>query len=273
MGISAGFSAVFGTPLAGTIFALEVILIGKITSEALLPCLTTAIIANYSCGLLGGHHSLYPTITAPDMNLKYLLYTIIAAILFGLAARLFSFGSHFFSSMFKKYLSYAPFRPMVGGTIIALIVYTIGTTKYIGLGIPTIMNSFNEQMPPYDFLIKLVLTTFTLGAGFKGGEVTPLFYIGATLGSTLVWFIPLPIDLLAGVGFVAVFAGATNTPIACTLMGIELFGIASGQYIAIGCFIAYLFSGHTGIYSSQQIGLAKHAIFSHYKQQFLRDIN
>ena len=143
----------------------------------------------------------------------------------------------------------------------AIVVYLMGTTKYIGLGIPTIVDAFNIDLNSYDFFLKLILTSFTLGAGFKGGEVTPLFFIGATLGNVLIWFIPLPMPLLAGMGFVAVFAGATNTPIACTIMGIELFGIESGVFIALACTTSYLFSGHTGIYTAQVIGSPKQLFF------------
>ena len=117
-----------------------------------------------------------------------------------------------------------------------------------------------------------MFTSFTLGAGFKGGEVTPLFFIGATLGNVLIWFIPLPMGLLAGMGFVAVFAGATNTPIACTIMGIELFGIESGVFIAIACSTAYLFSGHSGVYTSQIIGSPKHAFYKKEKGLSLSEI-
>lgn len=117
----------------------------------------------------------------------------------------------------------------------------MGTTKYIGLGVPVIVSSFTEVQMWYDFLLKLLLTTFTIGVGFKGGEVTPLFFVGATLGSALSALLPLPVSFLAGLGFVAVFAGATNTPIACTLMGIELFGIEAGIYLGIACVAAYLF--------------------------------
>ena len=154
----------------------------------------------------------------------------------------------------------------------AIAVYAIGTTKYIGLGIPTIVDSFNENLNSYDFLLKLLFTSFTLGAGFKGGEVTPLFYIGAALGNVLIWFIPLPMGLLAGMGFVAVFAGATNTPIACTVMGIELFGIEAGVFIALACSTAYLFSGHTGVYSPQIIGSPENTSFLREKGLHLSDI-
>jgi H+/Cl- antiporter ClcA len=129
------------------------------------------------------------------------------------------------------------------------------------LGIPTIVDAFINHQFALDFLLKLLFTTFTIGAGFKGGEVTPLFFIGATLGNVLVWFIPLPMALLAGMGFVAVFSGATNTPIACTLMGIELFGAESAIFMGIACVIAYLFSGHKGIYSAQIIGSPKHLLW------------
>lgn len=152
---------------------------------------------------------------------------------------------------------------MVGGVIIAASVFIIGDTKYIGLGIPTIVDSFSQDLPWYDFLVKIAKTSLTLGSGFKGGEVTPLFYTGATLGNALSSIIPLPVALLAGMGFVSVFSGATNTPLACTLMGIELFGAEPGVYIGLACVLAYLFSGHSGIYNSQLIGSPKN-------QQFLR---
>ena len=148
----------------------------------------------------------------------------------------------------------------------------MGTTKYIGLGVPTIIDAFNIDLNSYDFFLKILLTSFTLGAGFKGGEVTPLFFIGATLGNVLIWFIPLPMPLLAGMGFVAVFAGATNTPIACTIMGIELFGIESGVFIALACTTSYLFSGHTGIYTAQIIGSPKYLFFKKEKGLKLTDI-
>ena len=125
------------------------------------------------------------------------------------------------------------------------------------LGVPRIVEAFETPLPWYDWLAKTGLTGFTLGAGFKGGEVTPLFFTGATLGNALHGLIPLPLALLAGMGFVAVFSGATNTPMACTVMGIELFGYESGIFLAIACFIAYIFSGKGGIYTSQELGWKK----------------
>ncbi|GAB3174012.1 voltage-gated chloride channel family protein [Telluribacter humicola] len=261
IGISAGFASVFGTPLAGTVFALEVLTIGFLRYEALFPSLLTAVIADYTCHWWEVGHASYSIPFVPEAEPVGILWAIFAGILFGLAALTFSLIVHFFGDVFKAKISYPPLRPVFGGVVLAVVVYLLGTTKYIGLGIPTIVAAFSEPLPPYDFLLKILLTTFTLGAGFKGGEVTPLFFIGATLGNALSLFIPLPVALLAGMGFVAVFAGATNTPIACTIMGIELFGIECGVFVGIACVTAYLFSGHTGIYSSQVVGSPKHSLF------------
>lgn len=272
MGISGGVAAVFGTPLAGTIFALEVLVLGRMRYEALLPALMAAVFSDYICRLCGGAHTHYAITTVPGITTGNVLWTIFAGILFGLAALLFSRTVHFFTKAFSQKISYPPLRPVIGGVCLAIVIGLMGTTKYIGLGIPTITESFSQQLPTADFLIKLLLTTFTLGAGFKGGEVTPLFFIGATLGNALFLFVPLPIALLAGMGFVAVFSGATNTPIACTLMGIELFGMQSGVYIGIACVVAYLFSGHTGIYSSQVIGSPKHLLYGRIKGKSLSEL-
>ena len=231
-----------------------------------------AVFANYFCEIWGVHHTHYSISQVAEMNPINLLWALLAGIIFGLVAMLFSKSTHFWSHQFSKIIKYPPFRPVVGGAILAVVVFFMGTTKYIGLGVPTIVASFQESMNSYDFLLKVLFTSFTLGAGFKGGEVTPLFYIGATLGNVLIWFIPLPMGLLAGMGFVAVFAGATNTPIACTIMGIELFGIESGVFIAIACSTAYMFSGHTGVYTSQIIGSPKNAVYMREKGLHLSEI-
>lgn len=261
IGISAGFAAVFGTPLAGGIFALEVLVLGRIRLDAIIPSFMGAVLANYFCEIWNVSHTHYSISTVAEMNPINLLWSLLAGIIFGLAAMLFSKSTHFWSNLFSKHIKYPPLRPVIGGVILAIAIFAMGNTKYIGLGIPTIVEAFNNNLNSYDFLLKLIFTSFTLGAGFKGGEVTPLFFIGATLGNVLIWFIPLPMGLLAGMGFVAVFAGATNTPIACTIMGIELFGIESGVFIAIACSTAYLFSGHSGVYSSQIIGSPKNSSY------------
>ncbi|PQJ77504.1 voltage-gated chloride channel family protein [Polaribacter glomeratus] len=272
-GISAGFSSVFGTPLAGAIFALEVMVIGRIKFDAIIPSFLAAIFATYFCDIWQiSHHTHYTISSVSELTLTTILWSLLAGIIFGLVSMLFSKSTHFWGNLFKKYIKYPPLRPLIGGAVLALVVYFMGTTKYIGLGVPTIVDAFNIDLNSYDFLLKIIFTSFTLGAGFKGGEVTPLFFIGATLGNVLIWFIPLPMGLLAGMGFVAVFAGATNTPIACTIMGIELFGIESGVFIALACTTSYLFSGHSGIYTSQTIGSPKHLSFNSEKGLSLTEI-
>lgn len=263
-GISAGFASVFGTPLAGAIFGLEVFIIGSLFYTAILPSFLTAIIADYICKLWGVGHTHYQINSIPSIDAINLLYAAITGLLFGLTARLFSSLNHGFTSLFSN-IKYPPLRPVVGGAILVIIIFTSGAFKYIGLGIPTISESFNLRQPYYAFAIKIFLTALTLGSGFKGGEVTPLFFIGATLGSFLSIFIPLPVALLAGMGFVSVFSGAANTPLACIIMGIELFGSSSGVYIALACVVAYLFSGHNGIYRSQSIGSPKNGLLKRYR--------
>jgi len=272
MGISAGFSSVFGTPLAGAVFAIEVLIIGKSKYESIIPVFLVAILANYFCDLWNINHTHYHIPNIPNITLQNLFYTILIGIASGFTALLFSKMVHFWSSLFKGKIKYPPFRPLIGGIVIASIVFISQNTKYIGLGIPTIVNAFHYNLNSYDFLLKIIFTTFTLGAGFKGGEVTPLFWIGATLGNALAFFIPLPLALMTGIGFVAVFSGATNTPIACTIMGIELFGIEAGVFLSIGCVFAYMFSGHNGIYSSQIIGKPKHKIFKKYSGKNLKEL-
>jgi len=266
-GISAGFASVFGTPLAGAVFGLEVFVVGSLTYSSILPSFITAVIADYACKAWGVGHTHYSIAYVPEMDSINLLLSLGAGILFGLTARSFSALNHGLAKLFGK-IKYPPLRPFVGGIILIAVIYLIGNTRYIGLGIPVISEAFTQQEAYYTFAIKLFLTTLTLSAGFKGGEVTPLFFIGATLGSFLSMFIPLPYGLLAGMGFVAVFAGAANTPLACIFMGVELFGTACGVYIALACVTAYLFSGHTGIYRSQTIGAPKHLLLK--RHQFLR---
>jgi H+/Cl- antiporter ClcA len=281
MGISAGFSAVFGTPLAGAVFGLEVYIIGRMRYEAIVPSFLVAVIADRVCIAwqypMAVTHTHYTQPALLEMTPSTLGFTIFAGILFGFTSLLFSNANHFFAKLFKTKISWPPLRPFIGGIVLAIIIYLIGLSsieqsRYIGLGIPIIEESFLSQMNWFDFLAKIALTAFTLGCGFKGGEVTPLFFIGATLGSALSGIIPLPVALLAAMGFVGVFAGATNTPIACTLMGIELFGAQVGVYLGLSCICAYLFSGHTSIYRSQLIGHAKNQTKTKDKGKILNDL-
>ena len=271
-GISGGFGSVFGTPLAGMLFGLEVLAFGKFRYDGLFPCAIAAIVGDRVTLAWGLHHTVYRIPEVPQMTFPGLLAAIVAGGLFGLAARVFTQLTHRIGSYFKAKISYPPFRPVIGGILVALAIAAVGTTKYIGLGIPTIVSAFNAQLPPWDFAAKIGFTALTLGAGFKGGEVTPLFYIGATLGNALAPLLPLPAPLLAGMGFVGVFAGAANTPVAATVMAIELFGASAGSYVAIACIVSYRCSGHTGIYRAQRVSASKHTSLAHQQGSSIAEV-
>jgi H+/Cl- antiporter ClcA len=259
-GISAGFASVFGTPLAGALFGLEVLAVGRMRYDALFPCVVAAIAADQVGQWWGLHHTHYVVTAVAAISAASLLKTVVAGVLFGLIGMVFANSTHALSGFMKRRIAYAPLRPLLGGLVVAVAVWLVDGYRYIGLGIPTIVESFQQPLPPYDFLGKLAFTVTSLGAGFKGGEVTPLFYIGATLGNALAPLLQLPFSMLAGLGFVAVFAGAANTPIATTVMALELFGPDIAPFAALACVAAYFSSGHTGIYHAQRVGRAKHRI-------------
>lgn len=275
-GMAAGFGAVFGTPIAGAVFAMEVLAIGRIKYEALIPCFIASVLADITCAAYGIHHTHYPISFLseikdterwlPFLSFDFLLLfkVIIAGVLFGLAGYLFAETSHFIKDASAKHIHKKWITPVAGAALVIGISYALGTFDYLGLGVTnpaggvSIVSSFEANgATPWSWLWKLLLTAITLSTGFKGGEVTPLFFIGATLGNTLAMLSGAPVDLFAALGFIAVFAGATNTPIACTLMGIELFGSNNAIYFAVACFTAYYFSGHSGIYGSQRVAVSK----------------
>jgi len=288
-GIAAGFGAVFGTPVAGALFALEVLLIGRINHTALLPCLMAGLLADIVCAAWGIHHTQYHITFAETarsgipfihFDVMLLLKVIAAGICFGLVSYLFAGLSHTIKNYSNRLLKIKWTVPVAGGILIIVLTWLLGTRDYLGLGVSspdphavTIVSAFSAGGAGYfSWWWKLLLTAITLGMGFKGGEVTPLFFIGATLGNILALLSGAPVDLMAGLGFIAVFAGATNTPIACTVMGVELFGGQHVIYYAVACFTAYYFSGHTGIYQSQRVATAKTAAFDEDTEHSLKDI-
>jgi H+/Cl- antiporter ClcA len=272
-GVAAGFGSVFGTPVTGAVFAMEVLVVGRMQYDAVIPVLVASIVADATCSAWGIHHSVYRIAIEEPASVHAFLApallgkVVIAAILFGLAAMGFAELSHGLQHAFRKYLPWAALRPVVGASIIIALTLLLGTDDYLGLGVigrtsnsVTLLSAFHEGgSAPWSWWWKLLFTAVTLSCGFKGGEVTPLFFIGATLGNTLAVLTGAPVDLFAGLGFIAVFAGATNTPLACTLMGIELFGGHYAVYFAIACFVAYYCSGRRGIYTAQRFTEAKAA--------------
>ncbi|MGF7186390.1 H+/Cl- antiporter ClcA [Desulfitispora alkaliphila] len=269
-GISAGFGSVFGTPLAGTVFSLEVAFLGVVKYHALLPAFIASFVGDYVTTAWGIGHSSYYVDYIPEMSIILISKILLAAVLFGLAGMLFSKMAYWCKTWFATTFKNPMLRSFVGGTIVVTAVFLLGTRDYIGLSLPLIYESFEGEVTPLAFLYKIILTTITLGAGFQGGEVTPLFVIGSTMGNALSGFLGLPAPFLAALGLIAVFAAATNTPIASFIMGIELFGAEAGVYMFLACTISYYVSGHTGIYSSQKVGVPKSHIFmEHHGQNLL----
>ena len=254
-GIGAGFASVFGTPLAGAVFALEVLAgpaLRQMRWPALVPCAIAAVAADQVGLWWGVQHTAYAVSSVPAFTAWGLCAMVLAGGLMGLTGRVFALSAHGLSAWMKQRIAYAPLRPLIGGALIAVVVSVLPAERYLGLGIPVIVEAFSQPLAPWDFAAKLALTVASLGSGFKGGEVTPLFYIGATLGNALAPLLQMPIGLMAAVGFVAVFAGAANTPLACTVMAVELFGVEVGAFAAVACAVSYVFSGRASIYKAQR---------------------
>lgn len=250
-GVAAGFSSVFGTPLTGTIFALEVSKIGSLSYDSMIPAITSAIVGTSVVKLLGVKHSHYKIPPVESVNLTNILKVIILAICFGLASRLFVYMTHWFKEKLIKYCKNQYLKIFVGGSLMVLATLIIGTNLYNNLSLGLLSDAFDGKVPYLAFIIKLILTTLCLGAGYQGGEVTPLFVIGATLGATLSHILYLPFAFSAALGLVGVFSGATNAPIACFMMYLELFGANNAIFAMLVCMIAVFVSGHKGIYAAQ----------------------
>jgi len=259
-GISGGFSSVFGTPLAGTIFGMEMLAVGGMRYDALIPCLIAAVAGDLMVNRIGIHHGIYTISSSiPEMTPGVISLVVIASIGFGLASLLFAEATSFIEHTSKRLVPNGILRTTLGGVLVIALTLVFGTRLYTGLSLPLLADCFSgANIPTFAFLLKLVLTSVTLGMGFKGGEVTPLFVIGATLGVTLAGPLGLSPDFLAALGFIAVFAAAANTPLACVAMGAELFSTSGIIYFGIAVFVAYTISGHRGIYHSQRILSAKH---------------
>lgn len=248
MAIAAGFGAVFGTPLAGTVFALEFMYTKQQPAFQIVPILLTALVADQITLVLGAVHSNYRISFYPDLQFNNWMYLLLASLAFGFAAFLFKYGMGSFKKRCLQIIPNPYWRIIIGGTLIAIIVFVTNAFKYIGLGVPSILEAFETTAAPIDFIFKLCLTILTLSVGFKGGEATPLFFIGATLGSALSLYCPLPTGFLAGMGLVAVFGAAAKTPLASALMAYELFGKEALIYAFVVCIIASFISGKRSIY-------------------------
>ena len=262
-GMSAAFSAIFGTPLAAVIFAMEVGSIGIMHYAAFVPCMFASLVASTFAHEMGCHAEAF-TITEPvEFAVVPALLIVLLAILCAIVSMIFCKTLHESGHLFRKYIKNPYLRVVVGSVMIIALTAILRTTAYSGAGVNLIEEAFLGEAPLMAFFWKIIFTAITLGVGFKGGEIVPSFCIGATFGCLFGTLVGLSPSLCAAVGMVAVFCGVTNSPITSLIIGFEMFGFDSMRFLLIGVAISYMLSGYTGLYSEQTI------VYSKFKTQFI----
>jgi len=257
--IAAGFGSVFGVPVTGAVFALEVQRVGRVRYDALIPAFVASFVGDAVVRAVGVHHTLFPRIAEPKWTTTLALQIVVFGVIAGLIALLFVRITHGIKTVMKKYVAWYPARPVIGGIVVAALILIFGWRDYSGVSVPLALEAMRGSTHGLWF-VKLGLTALTLGTGFVGGEVIPLFVMGALAGASYGNIIGGNVAFFAIVGSLAVLAGAANTPLACTLLGIELFGGNGVMFFAVVCAAAYATSGHTGIYRAQPISARKHPV-------------
>lgn len=272
-GLSGGFGAVIGAPISGAVFGMEVQSVGRVRYEGIVPCLVASVVGYEIVSALGVYAKTYPLLPGIPLEPLLALRVALAGVAFGVCSLVFIELTHAISQALNRLAGTRGWlKPALGGSAIVALALLMGTQEYLGLSEPLLAAVWRgAAIAPLAFLFKLIFTALTVGSGFKGGEITPLFIIGATLGYVLAPLLGAPPLLLAAVGFVSVFAGASNTPLASTLMGAELFGGAGVEYMLIGAVVSYVFSGHRSIYSTQRLDTPKF-IFQAPRRFAVRDI-
>lgn len=260
--IAGGFGSVFGVPLAGAVFAFEVQAVGRLRYDALIPAVVASVVGDRIVTGLGVEHTPTPVVVGVELSLALLGKLVLVGLACGLVALAFVEATHAVKRLMAARVRWAPLRPALGGVAVIALTLAVGTRDYLGLSLPLAGDAFTDvaSVALFAFALKLVFTAVTLGTGFQGGEVTPLFIIGVTLGATLARALGVDGPLLPAVGYVAVFGAAANTPLACTIMGLELFGTEAAVPLLVVCAVAYVTSGHRGIYASQRLEVAKHRV-------------
>lgn len=256
-GMAACFSALFGTPLTAVIFAVMGISIGTMYHTALLPCLMSALAA-FGVSLALGVEPTRFTVTSPEIVVGTFLRVLLLSVLFALVSILFCKFIHGTERWMQRWIPNPWVRVVAGGLAIVALTYLVGTRDYNGAGMEIITAAVERGTAhPAAFLLKLLFTAVTLAAGFKGGEVVPSFFVGATLGCVAAPLLGLPAGFGAALGLVSVFCGVTNSPVASVFLSVELFGSEGIWYFALACGISYMLSGYSGLYSSQTILYSK----------------
>lgn len=256
-GMSSVFSALFGTPLTATFFAIEVISIGIIHYSAFIPCIVSSVTAYYISIYFGLDPVRFNLNVIPEISLINIVKVMILGSLCAVVSIIFCNLLHKSNNISKKIISNAYVRVFIGGIIIVLLTIIIGTRDYNGAGMDVILNAMNGTAKPEAFLLKMIFTAITISVGYKGGEIVPTFFIGATFGCVVGKFLGLDPCFGAAVGLVALFCGVVNTLITSIILSIELFGAGNIVLFAIACGVSYMESGYYSLYSSQKIMYSK----------------
>ncbi len=262
-GMSAAFAALFGTPIAAAVFPLEVVSVGIMQYSALLPCIFSSLIASQFAANMGIAPEAFTIVNIPDLNFFPVVKIILVAACCGIASTIFCFTLDFTHKKYAKLFQNPYLRIFTAGMLIIVITLLLGTRDYNGAGIPVIEQAMEGEVVWYAFIIKIVLTALTLGAGFKGGEIIPSLFIGAALGCLLGQLLGLSPSLCAAAGMVSLFCGATNCPLSSMLIGFELFGFQGVYYILIAIAVSYVFSGYRSLYAQQIIVYSKYKVEEH----------
>lgn len=271
-GVSAGFASIFGTPLAGAFFGMEIVYIGKMERSSLIYCFFAAYFSNFIAKSLGTTHDLHQIVDMPTVSIKVIVVVCLAAVLFGIFGFLFSFVVSALKKFYQAKISNYLVRGFVSATIFVALILLFAGQKYEGLSLNIMDEAFLGESTFLDPVLKLLYTGLTLGAGFQGGEVTPLFDIGSSLGSSIGTWLGISPSFLAALGLISVFGCAANAPITTIMLGIDLFGVQALPYYAIASFISYSVTGHHGIYGSQTVGVPKHVFLQDHVGYRLSEI-
>lgn len=256
-GMSGAFSALFGTPMAAAIFSMEVVSVGVMHYAALVPCVISSLVALGVAKLLGVHGEHFTIVELPAFEWISALKILLLAVLCAGISAVFCIILHRFSDYAKKKFPNPYIRVMVGSIVIILFTCLLRTTDYMGAGMPVIERAMMGEVRPEAFLLKMIFTAITLSVGFRGGEIVPTLYVGATFGCLMGQILGISPSLCAAVGMASVFCGVTNTPISTLLISLELFGMDACPYIMLGVAVSYMLSGYSGLYHSQKILYSK----------------
>ena len=258
-GMSAGFSALFGTPLAATIFSLEVVSVGIMHYSALVPCATASLIAHFTAEFLRIPPESFPIDSVPLMTASLFFKVLLFSVLSGAVSVAFCLILHNAGRLLRHAVKNPYIRIFASGCVILALCAALRTTDYLGSGMNIIEDILHHGHPSkwYVFLLKILFTALTLGAGYKGGEIVPSLTIGAAFGSAVAALFGLPAELAAACGMVGVFCGVTNCPITALLISFELFGFEGMPYYLVSAAVSYMLSGYHGLYSEQKIMYSK----------------